>query len=81
MSNIYKNKKEHSKQKDYDYLIVGVGLFGSVFAHKMNKKEKKYLVINKREHIGGNVFNENIEGIMVHKYGAHIFHTIMVPVF
>jgi UDP-galactopyranose mutase len=59
----------------YDYLIVGAGLYGSVFAHEMSKKGKKCLVIDKRDHIGGNVFTENIEGINVHKYGAHIFHT------
>ena len=59
----------------YDYLIVGAGLFGSVFAHEMTKKGKKCLVIDKREHIGGNIYTENIEGINVHKYGAHIFHT------
>jgi UDP-galactopyranose mutase len=59
----------------YDYLIVGAGLFGAVFAHEMNKKNKKCLVIDKRNHLGGNVFCENIEEINVHKYGAHIFHT------
>ena len=59
----------------YDYLIVGSGLFGAVFAREMNKIGKKCLVIDKREHIGGNVYTEEIEGINVHKYGAHIFHT------
>ena len=59
----------------YDYLIVGAGLFGAVFAHEAEKKGKKCLVIDKREHIGGNIYTENIEGINVHKYGAHIFHT------
>jgi len=59
----------------YDYLIVGSGLFGSVFAHEATKRGKKCLVLEKREHIGGNVYTENIEGINVHKYGAHIFHT------
>lgn len=59
----------------YDYLIVGAGLFGSVFAHEMKKKGKKCLVIDRRSHLGGNVYNENIEGINVHTYGAHIFHT------
>ncbi|HDX9587159.1 TPA: UDP-galactopyranose mutase [Bacillus pseudomycoides] len=59
----------------YDYLIVGAGLFGAVFAHEASKKGKKCLVIDKRNHIGGNVYTENIEGINVHKYGAHIFHT------
>ncbi len=59
----------------YNYLIVGSGLFGSVFAHEANKRGKKCLVIEKRNHIGGNIYTENIEGINVHKYGAHIFHT------
>ena len=59
----------------YDYLIVGAGLFGSVFAYEATKQGKKCLVIDKRDHIGGNVYTENIEGIHVHKYGAHIFHT------
>lgn len=61
--------------KKYDYLIVGAGLFGSTFAYEMNKKGKKCLVIDRRNHIGGNVYCENINGINVHKYGAHIFHT------
>lgn len=59
----------------YDYLIVGAGLFGATFARKMTDAGKKCLVIDKREHIGGNVYTENIEGIDVHRYGAHIFHT------
>lgn len=59
----------------YDYLIVGAGLFGSVFAYEATKRGKKCLVIDKKNHIGGNVYCENIEGINVHKYGAHIFHT------
>ena len=59
----------------YDYLIVGSGLFGSVFAYEANKREKNCLVIDKRNHIGGNIYTEKIEGINVHKYGAHIFHT------
>ena len=59
----------------YDYLIVGSGLFGSIFAYEANKKGKKCLVIDKRPHIGGNIYTENIDGINVHKYGAHIFHT------
>ncbi|MCT4591250.1 MAG: UDP-galactopyranose mutase [Carboxylicivirga sp.] len=62
-------------KKKYDYLIVGAGLFGSVFAYQANKAGKKVLVIDKRSHLGGNIFCENIEGINVHKYGAHIFHT------
>ncbi|MDM0466712.1 UDP-galactopyranose mutase [Clostridium perfringens] len=59
----------------YDYLIVGAGLFGSIFAYEANKRGKKCLVIDKRNHVGGNVYCESIEGINVHKYGAHIFHT------
>ena len=59
----------------YDYLIAGAGLFGSVFAHEAAVKGKKCLVIDKRRHIGGNIYTEQIEGINVHKYGAHIFHT------
>ncbi|MBR2997852.1 MAG: UDP-galactopyranose mutase [Bacilli bacterium] len=59
----------------YDYLIVGSGLFGSTCANLLNKKGKKVLVIDRRDHIGGNIYTENIEGINVHKYGAHIFHT------
>ena len=59
----------------YDYLIIGSGLYGATFAHKAKQAGKKVLVIDKRPHIGGNVYCENIEGINVHKYGAHIFHT------
>mgnify|MGYP000776407697 CR=1 FL=1 len=59
----------------YDYLIVGSGLFGATFAHLAHKQGKKCLVIDKRSHLGGNIYCENIEGINVHKYGAHIFHT------
>jgi UDP-galactopyranose mutase len=59
----------------YDYLIVGSGLFGAVFAQQAKKKGKKVLVIDKRPNIAGNVYTEKIEGINVHKYGAHIFHT------
>ncbi len=61
--------------KKYDYLIVGCGLFGAVFAHEARKKEKTVLFVEKRNHIGGNVYCELQEGILVHKYGAHIFHT------
>lgn len=61
--------------RNYDYLIVGSGLFGATFAYLANKKGRKCLVIDKRLHTGGNVYCENIEGINVHKYGAHIFHT------
>lgn len=60
---------------NYDYLIVGAGLFGAVFANEMKKAGKKCLVIDKREHIAGNIYTEEINGINVHKYGAHIFHT------
>ena len=59
----------------YDYLIVGAGLFGSTFAHEMTKLGKKCLVIDRRQHIGGNIYCEKVNGINVHKYGAHIFHT------
>ncbi|WP_345768831.1 UDP-galactopyranose mutase [Citrobacter amalonaticus] len=59
----------------YDYIIVGAGLFGAVFAHEAKKAGKKVKVIEKRDHLGGNIYCENIEGINVHKYGAHIFHT------
>ena len=61
--------------KEFDYLIVGSGLFGATFAHQATKAGKRCLVIDKRAHLGGNVYCENIEGINVHKYGAHIFHT------
>ncbi|MDM0497318.1 UDP-galactopyranose mutase [Clostridium perfringens] len=61
--------------KKYDYLIVGAGLFGSVFANEAKKRGKRCLVIDKRNHTGGNIYCEEIEGINVHKYGAHIFHT------
>ncbi|MBP5479029.1 MAG: NAD(P)-binding protein, partial [Bacteroidaceae bacterium] len=59
----------------YDYLIVGTGLFGAVSAYLLSQKGKKCLLIDKRPHIGGNVYTEEIKGINVHKYGAHIFHT------
>lgn len=59
----------------YDYLIVGSGLFGSIFAYEANKKGKKCLVIDKRSHVGGNIYTKEVEGINVHEYGAHIFHT------
>lgn len=61
--------------KKYDYLIVGAGLFGAVFAHEATRRGKTCLVIDKREHIGGNIYTEEVEGIQVHRYGAHIFHT------
>lgn len=59
----------------YDYLIVGSGLFGSVFAHQMHKKGKSCLVLERRPHVGGNIYCENKDGINIHTYGAHIFHT------
>lgn len=68
------NAKEHIDKK-YDYLIVGSGLFGSTCAYEAGKRDKTCLVIDKRSHVGGNIFCENIDGINIHKYGAHIFHT------
>ena len=59
----------------YDYLIVGAGLYGAVFARELTKQGKKCLVIDRRDHIAGNIYTENVSGINVHKYGAHIFHT------
>ncbi len=59
----------------YDYLIVGAGLYGAVFAHELNKRGKKCLVIDRRSHLAGNIYTEKVEDIQVHKYGAHIFHT------
>ncbi|MDR2086487.1 MAG: NAD(P)-binding protein, partial [Dysgonamonadaceae bacterium] len=61
--------------KEYNYLIVGTGLYGATVAYKAKQQGKKCLVIDKRPHLGGNVYCENIEGINVHQYGAHIFHT------
>lgn len=65
----------HMKNKKYDYLVVGSGLFGATFAYRAHSNGKKCLVIEKRPHLGGNVYCEKKEGINVHKYGAHIFHT------
>ena len=62
-------------QFDYDYLVVGAGLFGAVFANLASKAGRKCLVIDKRCHIGGNIYTHEVEGIPVHEYGAHIFHT------
>ena len=62
-------------EKKYDYLIVGAGIYGATFACMAHRQSKKCLVIDKRNHLGGNIYCENIEGINVHKYGAHIFHT------
>lgn len=61
--------------KHYDYLVVGAGLYGSVFSHEMNKNGKKCLVIDRRNHIAGNIYTQEVRGIQVHEYGAHIFHT------
>ena len=60
---------------NYDYLVVGSGLFGAIFAHEAAKKGKKVKVIEKRDHIAGNIYTKEVEGIQVHEYGAHIFHT------
>ncbi len=59
----------------YDYLVVGAGLFGAAFARQAADAGKSVLVIDRRDHIGGNVYTEEVEGVTVHKYGAHIFHT------
>ena len=59
----------------YDYLIVGAGLFGATFAERAKKAGKRVLVIDRRPHIAGNIYTECVEGIEVHRYGAHIFHT------
>lgn len=68
-------KGNDRKMKQYDYLLVGSGLYSGVFSYFAKKAGKKCLIVEKRNHIGGNVYCENIEGINVHKYGAHIFHT------
>lgn len=76
-----KTDKKQSKRgtenmnKAYDYVVVGAGLYGAVFAHEAKKAGKKVLVIDKRDHIAGNIFTKQVEGIHVHMYGAHIFHT------
>ncbi len=62
--------------KHYDYLIVGAGLFGSVFSYEMRQKGKTCLVIDKRDHLAGNIYTREVRGIQVHEYGAHIFHTV-----
>lgn len=67
--------RRNKSMAKYDYLIVGAGLFGAVFAYEAKKRGKTCLVIDKRPHIAGNIYTEEIEGINVHKYGAHIFHT------
>lgn len=67
--------KEKGEKMNYDYLIVGSGLFGAIFAHEAKKKGKKCLVIDKRSNIAGNIYTKKMENINVHQYGAHIFHT------
>ena len=59
----------------YYYLVIGAGLFGAVFAHEAHKRGRSVLVIDRRPHIAGNIYTEEVEGIQVHRYGAHIFHT------
>ena len=71
---LLKRRKKDINMK-YDYLVVGSGLYGAIFAHEANKRGKKVLVIDKRPNIAGNIYTEEVEGINVHKYGAHIFHT------
>ena len=68
-------KKEEYVMKKYDYLIVGAGLFGAVFAHEAKEAGKTCLVIDKRNHIAGNIYTDKVKDIDVHQYGAHIFHT------
>ncbi len=72
-----KEKRERLRKegRKYDYLIVGAGLYGAVFARELMKRGKRCLVIDRRSHIGGNIYTEDVDGIQVHKYGAHIFHT------
>lgn len=64
-----------NRQMKYDYLIVGAGLYGAVFAYEAARKGKSCLVIDRRDHIAGNIYTKEISGIQVHEYGAHIFHT------
>ncbi len=71
----FREIEEEYQQMKYDYLVVGAGLFGAVFAEQAKSSGKRVLVIDKRSHVAGNVYTENIRGINVHKYGAHIFHT------
>jgi UDP-galactopyranose mutase len=66
---------EMRRKAMYDYLIVGSGLFGAVFAHEMKRQGKSCLVLERRSHTGGNVYCEERDGINIHRYGAHIFHT------
>ncbi len=74
-SSVYSLGKEPEMKDHYDYLIVGAGITAAVFAHEATKLDKSCLVIDRRDHIAGNVYTEEIDGINVHKYGAHIFHT------
>lgn len=67
--------KEEGMGRRYDYLIVGAGLYGAVFAHEMKRQDRQVLVIDRRAHIAGNIYTEQVLDIQVHKYGAHIFHT------
>lgn len=73
-------KKAQKTGSKYDYLVVGAGLYGAVFAHEAYKSGKRCLVIDKRNHIGGNIYTESVSKINVHKYGAHIFHTSKKPI-
>lgn len=75
ISKFGRKKNKEKTEMEYDYLIVGSGLYGAVIANEAKKAGKRVLIVEKRPHIGGNVYTENIEGINVHKYGAHIFHT------
>lgn len=69
------NKKQEKNSMSYDYLVVGAGLFGAIFAYEAGKKGKKVLVVDRRSHVGGNIYTKETAGIHVHEYGAHIFHT------
>ena len=75
MINVIKRRTENNMSKQYDYLIVGAGLCGAVFAREAVKAGKKVLVVEKRDHAAGNIYTKEVEGINVHEYGAHIFHT------
>ena len=75
MINVIKRRMENNMSKQYDYLIVGAGLCGAVFAGEAVKAGKKVLVVEKRDHAAGNIYTKEVEGINVHEYGAHIFHT------
>lgn len=72
---MFRGIEEDASSSTYDYLVVGAGLFGAIFAHEAAKKGKRVQVIEKRDHIAGNIFTKEVEGIQVHEYGAHIFHT------